>query len=54
MKTLKELLYITEEADTGKWYVSFRSPKFHGGDSEEISEDQAHKLLKALSEEKKK
>jgi len=49
MKTLKELLYITECPEENKWYISFRKPKFQQGDSEEISEEEAKKLLRACN-----
>jgi len=47
-KTLKELLYITEDVSTNKWFISFRQPEFQGGDSEEISKEEAVELLSYL------
>ena len=44
MKKLNEILFITEFPDTGKWCVSFRRPEFQGGESEEISEEDAIEL----------
>jgi len=48
MKTLKELLYITEDSSADKWLVSFKKPEFQGGDSEEISKEEAISLLSFL------
>ena len=49
MKTLNELLYVTEDASTDKWFISFRQPEFQGGDSEEISKEEAVKLIGFLN-----
>lgn len=48
MKTLNEVLYITEDANTGKWYVDFKRPQFQGGESEEISKEDAVKLMSVI------
>lgn len=48
MKTLKELLHITEHSGTNEWILSFRKPEFQGGDSEIISEEDA-KLIMSMA-----
>ncbi len=48
MRKLNEVLYITEEPHNNKWYLSFKKPQFQGGDSVEISKEEAIKLLKVI------
>jgi len=52
MKTLKELLYITEEVNPTKWILSWKRPDFQVEseyESSEISEAEAQKLLAFLA-----
>jgi hypothetical protein len=49
MKKLNEILFITEFPDTGKWELSFLIPEFQGGESVEISKEDAKKLICILS-----
>jgi len=52
MKTLKELLYITEEVNPTKWILSWKRPDFQVEseyESNEISEFSAKLLLAQMS-----
>lgn len=49
MKKLNEILFITEETDTNKWYVSFNRPAFQAGETEEVSKEDAVALLKIIN-----
>lgn len=49
MKKLNEILFITEDiSEDTKWYLSFLKPKFQGGESIEISKEEAIILLNIL------
>ena len=44
MKTIKEILYINEDTEKNRWYLSFEKPMFQGGQSFEISKEEAIRL----------
>jgi len=47
MKKLKQLLHVTENTD-GTWLLAWTRPDFQGGESFEISEQDAVILLGAI------
>lgn len=49
MKTLKEILYLTYHDSEDKWVLSFERPEFAGGESFEISKEEAKKLYAAMN-----
>ena len=48
-KTLSEILYVTEDVGENKWYVSWGKPMFQGGESNEISKEEALALMSVLN-----
>lgn len=45
MNNLKKI-YITENADTNEWVLSYGKPEFQGGKSIVIDEETAREILK--------
>lgn len=50
MKKLNQVLFINEE--DGRYYISFNRPLFQGGDAEEISEEDAVKIMHIINANK--
>ena len=54
MRKLNEILYVTEDTSVSptRWSISFRNPEFQGGDSEDISKEDATLILQVMDGQK--
>ena len=52
MKTLKEILFVTELPEENKWILSWKSPDFQVSEeylSQEISKEEAEQIIKLIN-----